>query len=234
MSEATNPQFEGVQKSLAEISARLAEDRRRRRQERRPASTLHVRPNLAHYRLQARRLHESRRASDSTLKLHAAQLEVARSVGFASWRKLAAAIHDRERAAAQLFEALRRGDHEAIARIVREYPHSLLDAGCVASPEELQLLMNIVLASGDQASIPTILLDSVAEHHKPEGLEECVRILLGLGADPLYANDAIEERRERVGRNPDGTEAAELFDNALGVLVWYVDEPEYDYLPEDD
>lgn len=236
MSEDANPPFDPAAFTPEAISARLAEERRLRRLQHRPANTLHIRPNLDYYRRQARRLHESQREKDPSSKLHAAQLAVARGVGYASWPRLVAAIRDREHAANELREALLRRDHEAIVRIVRKHPLALLDVGCVAPPDELGLLLEFVPVSEYDSDLRTALLDAVAEHHEPEGLEECVRMLLNWWSvvDSFYANDTIEERRERAAASPKGTRAVEMFDNTLGVLVWYVDEPDYDYMPEDD
>lgn len=234
MSEATNPQFDQTRFTPEAIGERLADERRQRRLKRRPANTLPVRPNLEHYHEQARRLHKSQREHDPSAKLHSAQFEVAQNLGYASWPKLAAAIRDRGAAAHELREALQRRDHEVIVRIVREHPLALLDAGCVASPNELELLLRSVPVPEYDAAVRTALLDAVAEHHEPEGLEECVRMLLGGRVDPFYANDTIEERWVRADASPNGARAAELFQNALGVLVWYVDEPDNEYMPEDD
>lgn len=234
MSEASNPPFDPAHFSLGAIGARLAEERRLRRLKHRPANTLHVRPNLNYYHEQARRLHRSQRADDPSAKLHSAQFEVARGVGYASWPRLASAIQARAVAANELREALQRRNHEAIVRIVREQPFALLDAGCVASPGDLGLLLKHVPMRRHDPDMLSALLDAVAEHHEPEGLEECVGMLLNWGADPYYANDTIEVRRERAAASPNGAQAAELFENALGVLVWYLDEPENEYLCKDD
>lgn len=234
MSEATNPQFDPSQYTIEAIGARLVDERRRRRREHRPANTLHVRPNLDYYHDRARRLHKSQCERDPAAELHAAQFEVARGVGYASWPKLAAAIHARERAANELREALRHRHSEAIVRIVREHPNALFDAGCVASPDDLWLLLKTVPMRRHDPDMLTALLDAVAEHHAPEGLEECVGALLNGGADPFYANDTIEERRDRAEASPNGAQAAELYQNALGVLASYVDVPENDYMSEDD
>jgi hypothetical protein len=37
-----------------------------------------------------------------------------------------------------------------------------------------------------------------------------------------------------VEATPTGAQAAELFEGALGVLAWYVDEPEDGYMTNDD
>lgn len=235
MSEAINPQFDPTCFTPEAIGARLAEDRRLRRLNRRPGNTLHVRPNLAYYQEQARSIQRSRRENDPKFKLHAAQLELARGLGFVSWPKLVAAIHARERATNELQDALFNRDQDAVARIVRAHPLSVFDAGCIASPDELGLLLEFVLGFEHDSDRRIDLLDAVAEHHAPEGLEECVRMLLnGRVAVPLYANDIILDRRERAAASQNGARAVELFDNVLSVLVWYVDEPDFDYMPEDD
>ena len=236
MSEPTNPQFDASDNTIEAIAARLAEARRVRRLQRRPANALHVRPNLVYYQEQVRRLYKSRREQDPTTTVHSSQLQFAISVGFPSWRKLAAAIHARERAAHELHEALRRRHKDAIVRIVREHPDALLDAGCVASAEELGLLLEVVPISRHDSQLRTALLDAVAEHHGPEGLEECVRLLTDWSdVDPDYADDTIKDRWQRAEASPNGTRSAELFENALGVLSWLTDPPDYsEYMSEDD
>lgn len=235
MSEATNPQFDPENNSLEAIAARLTEERQRRRLTHQPANNLHVRPNLDHYRKLARRLQKTQLEEDPSARLHAAQLAVARDVGFASWRGLVAAIRKRDRASRALRDALRCRDQERILRVVREHPLALLDAGSVASPDELELLLRIVPMSRHDPDMLTDLLDAVAEHHTPEGLAECVGMLLNRGADPFYANDTIEDRRERFEASPNGEQDAELLDSALGIMAWYVDEPDDGgYIPEGD
>lgn len=229
MSEATDFNFDRASLTPEAIAARLAVERRLRVVKHRPANTLYVRPNLDFYQEQARRLHKAQPSS----KLHAAQLTVARGVGFPSWPKLVAALRARERAANDLSESLARRDHDAILRIAREHPLALLDAGCVASLDELQLLLRIVPMRRHEPDMLTDLLDAVAEHHKPQGLEECVGMLMNSGADPFHAYDIIEERRERAAASPKGEQAVEMFENALGVLAWVVDEPEDGYMSKD-
>lgn len=236
MSEPINPQFDPSQYTMEAIAARLEESRRERRLKRRPANALHVRPNLDYYREQAQRLHKSQREHDSSAKVHLAQLQIANSLGFPSWPNLAAAIRDRERAANELCDALRRGQHEAITRVVRAHPHALLDAGCVASPTELGLLLEIVPVSNNDAKRRNALLDAVAEHHDPDGLEECIRLLTDWSdVDPDYADDTIKARWLRAEASPNGARDAELLENALGVLSWLTDPPDYsEYLSESD
>jgi hypothetical protein len=236
MSEPTNPQLDTSQYTMEAIAARMAEGRRVRRLGRRPANALHVRPNLAYYQEQVRRLYKSQREQDPTTTVHSTQLQFAIGIGFPSWPKLAAAIHARERAANEVREALRRRHNEEIVRIIREHPHALLDAGCVASPEELGLLLEVVPVSRHDSKLRTALLDAIAEHHDPEGLEECVRLLTDWSdVDPDYADDTIRDRWQRAEASPNGTRSAELFENALGVLSWLTDSPDYsEYMSEDD
>lgn len=236
MSDPAFPHFNPKDFSLEGIAARLAEERRNRRLKHRPANTLPVRPNLEYYRDQARILQASQRESDPMAALAGAQTVIARRFGFISWRELAVTIQARKRAADELIQALRCRDHKAIARTVRVRPDALLDAGCVASPESLQLLLKVVPVSRHDSKLRTALLDAVAEHHEPEGLEECVRLLTDWSdVDPDYADDTIKDRWQRAEASPNGARSAELFENALGVLSWLTDPPDYsEYMSEDD
>lgn len=236
MSEAPKPNFDPFQNSLEAIVERLRSERNRRQLERRPPNTLHVRPNLDHYRDRAWRLHISQRKQDSTAKLHSAQLEIARGLGFASWRKLADAIKGRREAANQLCAALARGDREAIRRIARDHPHAVFDGGCVVAPEELRLLIDVLSITNRDSKLRTALLNAVAEHHRPEGLSECCQILTSWSeVDADYAADVISNRQQRVEDAPDGERLYEVFEEALGVLSWITDPPDdSEYMTERD
>lgn len=236
MSESPTPHSEPSSFTFEAIAARMEERRRQRRLERRPANALHVRPNLEYYKEQARQLHKSRRESNPSAGLHTAQLEIAREFGFVSWPKLAAAIDARSTAAAELSAALGRRDSEAVLRIARDNPDAILDAGCIATPDELGLLIEILPVSRHDQKMRTALLDAVAEHHAPEGLEECVRLLTDWSdVDADYAEDVIHERLRRAETSPHGEGAAELFQNTLGVLSWITDPPDTsEYMSEDD
>lgn len=236
MSELTSPYFDPSKLGFELVAARMEEERRARRLARRPANALHVRPHLDYYREQASLLHKSQLAQDPAATLHSAQFEVARSVGYPSWPKLAAAIHNRKYAADQLSNALGRGDTGAIVRIVRKHAHALLDAGCIASPEELGLMLKIVPGLRRDSKLRTALLDAVAEHHRPEGLDECVRVLTDWGeVEPFYADDIIKDRWRRAEESPNGAQAAKSFEDAIGVLCWLTDPPDYsEYMSEGD
>lgn len=236
MSESPTPHPEPSSVTFEAIAARLEEHCRQRRLERRPANVLHVRPNLEYYKEQARQLQKSRRESNPSAGLHAAQLEIAREFGFASWPKLTAAIDARSTAAAELSDALGRRDSQAVLRIARDHPDAILDAGCIATSDELGMLIEIVPVSRHDPKMRTALLDAVAEHHAPEGLEECVRLLTDWSdVDADYAEDVIQERLRRAEASPHGERAAELFQNTLGVLSWITDPPDMsEYMSEDD
>lgn len=236
MSESPTPHTEPSSSSFEAIAARMEEHRRQRRLERRPANTLHVRPNLEYYKEQARQLHKSRRVANPSAELHSSQLEIARDLGLASWPKLAAAIDARNNTATELSTALARRNSEAVLRIAREHPDAILDAGCVATPDELGLLIEIVPVSRHDSKMRTALLDAVAEHHAPEGLEECVRLLTDWSdVDADYAEDVIHERLRRAEESPHGERSAELFQNTLGVLSWITDPPDTsEYMSEND
>jgi hypothetical protein len=236
MSDLAIPPFDPNHFTPEGIAERLDEDRRQRRLKHRPANGLPVRPNLDYYRKQARSLHESQRKSDPLATLGAAQSVIARGLGCISWHALALTIQSRMRAADELKQALLRRDQKAIARIVTQHPHALVDAGCVATPEDLGVLLEIVPVSRHDSKLRTALLDAVAEHHDPEGLEECVRILTDWSdVDPDYADDVITERLMRAEESPSGAHVAELFENARGVLSWLTNPVDYsEYMSEDD
>lgn len=236
MSEAPTPFFDSFQKSLAEISRRLREARRLRRLERRPPSVLHVRPNLEFYRDEAWQLYKSQQKQDAAAKLSSAQLQVARGLGFASWRKLAAAIKARRDAANELCAALGRKDRDAVLRVARDHPHAVLDGGCVVSPDELGLLIEVLQITNRDFKVRTALLDAVAEHHDPEGLAECFqRLTSWADVDADYAADVISSRQQRAEDTPDGERLEELFEEALGVLSWITDPPDdSEYMTESD
>lgn len=236
MSESPTPHPEPSSLSFEAIAARMEEHRRQRRLERRPANALHVRPNIKYYKEQARRLHKSRRESNPSAKLSAAQFEIARELGFASWPKLAAAVDARNNTATELSTALGRRNSEAVLRIAREHPDAILDAGCIATPDELGMLIKIVPVSRHDSKMRTAILDAVAEHHAPEGLEACVRLLTEGGVvDADYAEDVIHQRLRRAEESPHGQRSAELFQNTLGVLSWITDPPDTsEYMSEDD
>jgi hypothetical protein len=236
MSESPTPHLDPSFFTSEALAARMEGDRRQRRLERRPAKTLHDRPNLEFYKDEALRLHKSRLKKDPSAELHAAQLEIARGLGFASWPKLTAAIATRNATATELRAALGRRDSDAVLRIARDHPDAILDAGSIASPDELEMLIEIVPVSRHDPKMRTALLDAVAEHHVPEGLEECVRLLTDWSdVDADYAEDVIHERLRRAEESPHGERSAELFQNTLGVLSWITDPPDMsEYMSEDD
>ncbi len=75
---------------------------------------LPARANLEHLRNEAKQLLRELRASDAVARLSDAQLIVAREYGFPSWRRLKAAVDDRERD--RVFAAARDGDLHAVRR----------------------------------------------------------------------------------------------------------------------
>ncbi len=75
---------------------------------------LPARANLEHLRNEAKQRLRELRARDDAARLSDAQLLVARAYGFPSWRRLKAAVDDRERE--RVFAAARDGDLEAVRR----------------------------------------------------------------------------------------------------------------------
>jgi len=79
-----------------------------------PSRQLPVRANLEHLRNEAKQRLKALRVQDAATRLTDAQLLIAREYGFASWRRLKAAVDDRDRE--RVFIAARDGDVEAVRR----------------------------------------------------------------------------------------------------------------------
>ena len=109
---------------------------------------LPARANLEHLRNEAKQRLRELRASDAVARLSDAQLLVAREYGFPSWRRLKAAVDDRERD--RVFAAARDGDLHAVRRALERgfnpgasdaNGRSLLQLAKSLGHTELELLM---------------------------------------------------------------------------------------------
>jgi len=78
------------------------------------AQSLPPRANLEHLRNQAKQRLKTMQAQDPGARLAAAQLAIAREYGFASWRRLKAAVDEQDRE--RVFAAARAGDVDTIRR----------------------------------------------------------------------------------------------------------------------
>jgi ankyrin repeat protein len=89
---------------------------------------LPARANLEHLRNEAKQRLRELRARDAAARLSDAQLLLAREYGFPSWRRLKAAVDDRERE--RVFAAARDGDLQAVRRALeRGFNPGASDAG---------------------------------------------------------------------------------------------------------
>jgi ankyrin repeat protein len=79
---------------------------------------LPIRANLEHLRNEAKQRLKSLRAQDPLAKLADVQLAIAREHGFASWRRLKAAVDEQDRE--RVFAAAREGDVETIRRALED------------------------------------------------------------------------------------------------------------------
>ena len=81
------------------------------------SSPLPPRANLEHLRNEAKQRLKTLREQDPSVKLADAQLVIAREYGFASWRRLKAAVDEQDRR--RVFAAARAGDVETIRRALQ-------------------------------------------------------------------------------------------------------------------
>jgi ankyrin repeat protein len=86
------------------------------------AVTLPARANLEHLRNEARQRLKTMRSESPAARLSEAQLLVARSYGFPSWRKLKSYVDALNDSGQQLVNAVRAGDLETIRKILDGHP----------------------------------------------------------------------------------------------------------------
>lgn len=165
-----------------------------------PTRALPVRANLEHLKNEAKqRLKDMRRQSPGT-KLATAQLLVARSYGFASWRKLKAyvdALHD---AGERLVNSVRTGDLETIRAVLNRSPELVnaatdLERRLRPSDTRAMRLMHLAVAE-DRMDVARLLIERGADlnvrnadgrlplHDCFElGRDEFTQLLLAAGAE---------------------------------------------------
>ena len=128
---------------------------------------LPLRANLEHLRNEARQRLKALRTGNPQTRLSEAQLEVARSYGFASWRKLKAHVDAMNSTIARLVEAVRSGDLSTIHKGLNEHPE----------------LVNAVADSDERirpSDAPAMRLIHLAV---AEGRGDVLRLLAERGAD---------------------------------------------------
>jgi len=99
-----------------------------------PAAKLPARANLEHLKNEAKQRLKTLRAQSSAVRLADAQLLVARSYGFPSWRKLKSYVDALNDFGQQLINAVHAGDLETMRRILDSHPE-LVNASTDAHPQ---------------------------------------------------------------------------------------------------
>jgi len=147
------------------------------------AGKLPARANLEHLKKEAKERLQTMRSRASSIRLSEAQLLVARSYGFPSWRKLKAHVDALHNFGQQLINALHAGDLDTMRGILDKHP-DLVNAGMD--------LPRIDRPSIDRPSIvrPSDTLGMRLIHLAiAEGREDVLRLLIERGAD-LNARNA--------------------------------------------
>jgi hypothetical protein len=109
-------------------------------------------PNLDWLRKQAKRRLAELRKSTPTAKLSEAQLDVARSYGFSSWRALKAHVESLT-IEGQLFEAARNGPIEKLIALADAHPDRLVARD---KPYE-HTLLHVAASNGQLAAVELLL-----------------------------------------------------------------------------
>jgi len=138
-----------------------------------PAGKVPARANLEHLKNEAKQRFKNMRSHSPATRLSEAQLLVARSYGFPSWRKLKSYVEALNDFGQQLIDAVHVGDLETIRQVLDGHPE-LVNAGTDLSRHE---------RSSDTLSMRLIHL-AIAE-----GKSDVLRLLIERGAD-LNARNA--------------------------------------------
>ncbi|MGB6686750.1 MAG: ankyrin repeat domain-containing protein [Terracidiphilus sp.] len=99
-----------------------------------PAAKLPARANLEHLKNEAKQCLNSLRAQNPEARLFQAQFLVARSYGFASWRKLKSYVDALDDCVLQLINAIHDGDLKTIRNILDSHP-DLVNASADVHPQ---------------------------------------------------------------------------------------------------
>jgi len=137
------------------------------------ASKLPARANLEHLRSEAKQLLKTMRSQSPAARLSDAQLLVARSYSFASWRRLKSYVDSLHDFGQQLINAVHLGDLETMKKVLDSHPE-LVNAGTDLPRHE---------RPSDALTMRLIHL-AIAE-----GKVEVVRLLIERGADLSARND---------------------------------------------
>lgn len=212
-----------------------------------PTRTLHARANLEHLRNEAKKLLKDMRRRSPDTALTAAQLEVAHSYGFASWRKLKSYVEALNDIGERLVSAVRTSDLDTMRAVLDQSPE-LVNAATDLEEHRLRpsdaLAMRLIhfAVAEDQVEVARLLIERGADlnvrnadgrlplHDCFElGRDKFAELLLAAGAEPdvcVAAAYGMHNRlREILKRDP--AQANDLR-TGLSPLGWsaYGNQPE--------
>ncbi len=184
---------------------------------------LPARANLEHLKNEAKKLLREMRLQNSGATLTAAQLAVARSYGFASWRKLKAYVDALHHEGARLVNAVRSGDLATLSTILDQNPelvNAATDLDRTLRPSDALAMRLIHLAVAEnRRDVAALLIERGADlnvrnadgrlplHDCFElGRDEFAKFLLAAGAEADICSAAaygmLDRLREILEREP--------------------------------
>lgn len=170
---------------------------------------LPARANLEHLRNEAKQRLKELRARDADARLSDAQLLVARQYGFPSWRRLKAAVDDRERS--RVFAAAREGD---VAAVRRALEHGFNPGTSDADGRSLHQLAKIL----GHAELELLMRDYQERDDRSDPVKRAVGAIQSAAAD-----GRLDRLRELLDEHPDLIDARGLDFNkqtALHKAAW--------------
>jgi ankyrin repeat protein len=210
----------------------------------RPVSTsgkLPANANIEHLKNEAKQRLKTIRAQSPAARLSLAQLEVARSYGFPSWRKLKEHVDALTDHGQEIVNAIRAGDLDAITRILDIHPelaHASADPHRRVRPGDAQAmgLIHLAIAEGKIDVLQLLIArgaDLNARNHDGRlPLHDCfeldhddfARILLDAGAVPDVCAAAVYgmhgQLRQILKDNPENANDLATGNSPLGWAVY--------------
>jgi hypothetical protein len=169
---------------------------------------LPARANLEHLKNEAKKLHRELLKKDPAVALAAAQLEIARRYGFASWRKLKSYVDALQEFGSDLIEAVRAGDAAKVGLILDRHPDLAnaaadLDAHVLRPSDALAMRLVHLAVAEDRGAVLRLLIERGAH----------LNVRNADGRLPLHdcfelARDGLAELLLAAGAGPDACYAA--------------------------
>ena len=170
------------------------------------SAPLPPRANLEHLRNEAKQRLKTLREQDPSVKLADAQLAIAHEYGFASWRRLKAAVDERDRE--RVFAAARAGDVEAIRRALQHgfnagatdtNGRTIHQIAKTLNHTDLELFMRVHQERDERGDDVKRLVRSILEA-AAEGRADELRGLLDAHPDLVDAPETSWERQTALHR----------------------------------